>query len=170
MGVIRRFCSDCSGQAVVEAAFALPVMMVLMLMLVQPAIVLYDRAVMNAAAAEGCRLLATARADEVEACEGYILRRLGSVPQQDLFHVHEPSCAWEVDLVGNSSSAEVTVRIANEVRLLPLIGAGATALGAAEGEGRMRIEVEATLPTQPSWISGSEVGYESAEWVGAWIN
>ena len=35
-----------------EAAFALPVLMVLLLLLIQPGIVLYDRMVMQAAAAE----------------------------------------------------------------------------------------------------------------------
>ncbi|MBQ9069707.1 MAG: pilus assembly protein, partial [Eggerthellaceae bacterium] len=47
------------GQATVEAAFAIPVLFVLLLMLVQPGIVLYDRIIMRHAAAEGCRLLAT---------------------------------------------------------------------------------------------------------------
>ncbi len=43
------------GQATVEAAFALPVLFLLVLLLVQPGIVLYDRMVMASAAAEGCR-------------------------------------------------------------------------------------------------------------------
>lgn len=67
-----------------EAAFALPVLMVLLLLLIQPGIVLYDRMVMQAAAAEGCRLLATST-DSLgamdEACEAFVRHRLGSVPQ-----------------------------------------------------------------------------------------
>ncbi len=169
--MVRRYLvEDNSGQAVVEAAFALPVMLILMMMLVQPAIILYDRMIMQSAAAEGCRLLTTAQSGELEACEAYILRRLGAVPEQDCFHVHDTGCSWVVEMVGDSSASEVTVRISNELELLPLLGAGASALGAADNEGRVRIEVEASSPTQPSWVSGSELGYASAEWVGAWID
>ena len=166
----RRLFEDNSGQAVVEAASALPVMLILMMMLVQPAIVLYDRMVMQAAAAEGCRLLATARPEDIEACEEYVLRRLGAIPQQDFFHRHDADCSWNVELVGDSSSAEVSVQIANELTLLPLINAGASALGIADGEGRMVIEVRVSSATQPSWVPGGEQGFSPAEWVGAWID
>ena len=54
---MRRTCE--SGQATVEAAFLLPVLFVGLLLLMQPGILLYDRLVMQAAASEGCRLLAT---------------------------------------------------------------------------------------------------------------
>ena len=43
---------DCRGQATVEAAVSLPVIFTLLLMLVQPSIILYDRLVMQQAAAE----------------------------------------------------------------------------------------------------------------------
>ena len=51
---------DNRGQGSVEAAIAIPVMFLLLLLLIQPGIVLYDRLVMGNAAAEACRLLATA--------------------------------------------------------------------------------------------------------------
>ena len=50
---MARMLRDERGQATVEAAFAVPVLMVLVLMLVQPGIILYDRIVMEGAAA-GC--------------------------------------------------------------------------------------------------------------------
>ena len=56
--VCKMFRED-TGQATVEAAFALPIALVLVILLVQPGILLYDRIVMQQAAAETCRLLAT---------------------------------------------------------------------------------------------------------------
>ena len=50
---------DERGQGSVEAAVVIPVLFLLLLMLLQPGIVLYDRIVMGSAAAEACRLLAT---------------------------------------------------------------------------------------------------------------
>lgn len=65
------------GQTTVEAAVALPVLLILVLMLVQPAIMLYDRMVMESAAWEGCRLLATAQSQGKATCEALVKRRLG---------------------------------------------------------------------------------------------
>ena len=64
---------DARGQSTVEAAVALPVVFLLVLLLVQPGIVLYDRMVMAGAAAEGCRLLATSDGDAAT-CEEYVRR------------------------------------------------------------------------------------------------
>ena len=79
------------GQATVEGAFLIPVILLMLMMLVQPGILLYDRMVMSEAASEGCRLIATWPASESnDACEGYIRRRLGSVP-----HVQPFPCTWK---------------------------------------------------------------------------
>ncbi len=51
--------TDEAGQATVEAAFLVPVLFIVLLLLLQPGILLYDRIVMQGAAAQGCRLLAT---------------------------------------------------------------------------------------------------------------
>lgn len=167
---IRRVLAEDRGQATVEAAFALPVMMLLVLMLIQPGIILYDRMVMHAAAAEGCRLLATSGADDVGmVCEDYVRRRLGAVPQQDIFHVHDSSCSWDIRFVGDASSSEVSVSISNELKPLPLLSAGIGLLGMLNGEGNIVIEVAAAFPTQPSWVAGSVPGYASTGWVGAWL-
>lgn len=96
-------------------------------LLMQPGILLYDRLVMNAAASEACRLLATktdAAGDMAESCEAFVRRRLGAVPPVSCFHVHEGGCSWEVRLEGDEGSDEVRVSIVNEARPLPLIGVG----------------------------------------------
>ena len=92
---MRRTCE--SGQATVEAAFLLPVLFVGLLLLMQPGILLYDRLVMQAAASEGCRLLATktaAAGDMAESCEAFVRHRLGAIPPVSCFHVHEGACSW----------------------------------------------------------------------------
>ena len=73
------------GQATVEAALLIPALLLGLVIAVQPGIVLFDRVVMESAAAEGCRVLETASAaDEGEVVE-YVQRRLGAVPAVPLF-------------------------------------------------------------------------------------
>ena len=102
---MRRTCE--SGQATVEAAFLLPVLFVGLLLLMQPGILLYDRLVMQAAASEGCRLLATktaAAGDMAESCEAFVRHRLGAIPPVSCFHVHEARAA------GTSGSKATSAR------------------------------------------------------------
>lgn len=162
-----------SGQATVEAAFVLPVLFIALLLLIQPAILLYDRMVMQAAAVEGCRLLATKtdiQGAMHDSCEAFIRHRLSAVPQQACFHVHEGQCSWDIAFEGNEGTESVTVRIAHKVRLLPLFGAGATLLGIADSEGAIPLEVTASLPTQPAWIGGTEAGRNPSAWIGSWLS
>lgn len=159
---------DNRGQGTVEAAVVLPVLFLLMLMLLQPGIVLYDRLVMGNAAAEGCRLLATASGDMAGSCEAFIRHRLAAVPQHDCFHVHSGGCSWEIDLQGDEASETVTVRIGNELRPLPLFDAGSKLLGLTNGRGNLEIEESVTMPTQPGWVASSEPGLAPASWIGAW--
>ena len=71
------------GQATVEAALLIPALLISLLLLIQPGILLYTRMVMEGAAAEGCRVLATASSleENTETVEGFIKRRLASVPK-----------------------------------------------------------------------------------------
>ena len=166
-----RGCGE-SGQATVEAAFALPVLFVIVLLLVQPGLLLYDRMVMRAAAAEGCRLLATGAATQGDlqaSCEAFIRHRLACIPQQDCFHVHEGGCSWVIELSGGEASEQASVRISTEVKPLPLFDAAATLTGAANSRGNIVITVEEHAPTQPSWAFATEVGASPATWVGAWL-
>ena len=160
--------ADARGQATVEAAFLVPVLLGGVLLLVQPGIILYDRIVMQAAAVEGCRLLATAPSAETgDMAEDYVRRRLGAVPPLEVFHVHEGGCTWDISLSGSETSGEVSVTIATEVRALPLIDFAARAFGLADGDGNLRVEVSATMPTRAAWAVDAAPG-SPAEWPGAW--
>ena len=159
---------DESGQGTVEAAVAIPVAFLLLLLLLQPGIVLYDRLVMGNAAAEGCRLLATATGDMAGSCEAFIRHRLAAVPQHDCFHVHEGGCSWDIRLDGGETAQAATVTIRNELRPLPLFDAGARLLGMTNGRGNLEIEESVTMQVQPDWAASSELGLAPSSWVGAW--
>ena len=159
------------GQGTVEAALAIPVLFLLLLLLLQPGIVLYDRLVMGNAAAEGCRLLATstdALGAMSESCEAFVRHRLASVPQHEFFHSHERGCTWEIEMSGDEASGVVTVKVTNELRPLPLFDAGSTLLGLTNESGHLVIEESVTMPTQPDWVSKSPQGDDPDTWVGAW--
>ena len=160
-----------SGQGTLEAVVTIPVLFVLMLLLIQPGIILYDRMVMSAAAAEGCRLLAT-KGDAVGsmdgACDAYIRHRLASIPQQDCFHVHGSRCSWRIELTGGETSGRASVRITNEVHPLPLFDGASTLLGLTNSHGNLEITVEASAPTQPDWVASAPAGANPSAWIGAW--
>lgn len=162
---------DERGQGTIEAAVVIPVLFLLLLLLLQPGIVLYDRLVMGNAAAEGCRLLATstgAYGDMGGSCEAFIRHRLAAVPQHDCFHVHRGDCSWDIELVGDETAQTVTVRIGNELRPLPLFDAGSKLLGLTNAAGNLEIEESVTLQTQPGWAASSELGLAPSAWIGAW--
>lgn len=168
----RRFREN-RGQGTVEAAFLLPVLCVMVLLLVQPGILLYDRMVMAGAAADACRLLATKtdlQGSADEQCEAYVRHRLGAVPQQDCFHVHDPECTWDIRLDGDEATQSVQVSISTEVRPLPLIGTAGELLGIVNGRGNFEVEVSAAQQTQPAWVDSSSAGREPALWIGAWLD
>ncbi len=154
---------DERGQSTVEAAFALPVLMVLFLLLLQPGIILYDRIVMEGAAAEGCRLIATA-ANPGQLEEDYVRRRLSAVPQVDIFHVHSTGCTWKILFDGNEDSQEVGVRIATEVQPLPLIDGVVRFLGLGSSTGNLSVEVESRMRTKDAWIEESPDGTSPSGW------
>lgn len=146
-------CSD-SGQAAVEAAFLLPLILIVMLLLLQPTIFLYNRAVMNAAASEGCRLLATAPSarNQGEKHIGFIKRRLGAVPPLDIFHVHAP-CSWAITFEGDESSSEVSVKIENKIKPVPLVGSLWSVGLDRDGSGYIKQTVEVSSKALPLWAS-----------------
>lgn len=156
------------GQATIEAAFLIPLIFLLLLLLTQPCILLFDRMVMEGAAAEGCRMLGTSggmsQVTETD-CRETVLRHLGAIPPHPLFHLHEGSCSYEIELEGNELSEFVRVRIRNKTRPVPLVDAGATLLGLTDGEGCLAQEVEVTMPTRDSWVSKDPAGSAPDAWV-----
>lgn len=154
------------AQSTVEAAFALPVLMLLILLLVQPGILLYDRMVMISAASEGCRLYSTASSDVSGTCEDYIRRRLSAIPELDQFHVHSNGCSWNIAFGGGEGSQVSQVEISTEVKPLPLLGSGMKLLGLLNSSGNLVMEVTSTQKTQPDWISNSIKGQNPEMWVG----
>lgn len=151
------------GQATVEAAFLIPIIALLVLMLSQPTVILYDRMVMGSAAAEACRLLQTATGDTADAAaKAYTERRLGAIPPIDTFHVHEP-CSWEIATTGQEGSEYVTARIANKVRPLPLMSPLAMGFGDMGSDGLLTIEVEVTQRARASWVTGMP-----SSWISQW--
>ena len=168
-----RLLSDRKGQGTVEAAVVIPVLFLLLLMLLQPGIILYDHVVMGNAAAEACRLIATktdALGSMDASCEAFVRHRLASIPQQDCFHVHRGACSYGIELEGGAGSESVTVRITNELRPLPLFDAGARLLGMTNSSGNLVIEKSVSMTTQPAWVAGSAQGLAPDAWVGAWCS
>lgn len=152
-------CSE-RGQATVEAAVLLPVLLAVMGALLQPAILLFDRCVMNDAAAEGCRLLSTANVDE-QAVREYVRRRLASVPELPVFH----EGAWEVELSGGEGTASVSVTVVNRVHALPLPGIVPGLASQIDGAGRVVQRVEVSSSVVPAWAA--DAGSPS-EWIASW--
>lgn len=158
---IKRLAVDERGQSTVEAAFALPILFVLFGLLLQPAVLLYDRCVMQSAAAETCRLAAMDSCSD-EAVRAFALRRLEALPRLDLFHAD--SCAWQVEVgVGSGSS---TVCLEGHLKVLPLLGITASSMTEEAGDGCALMRCESTSALRPSWL-GSEAGGPS-EWIGQW--
>lgn len=165
----RTRCKE-QGQAVVEAAFLIPVLLLALLLLIQPTILLYTTLVMQGAAAETCRIVATESLMEknVDAIEDFAKRRLAAVPQQDNFHVHEPSCTWVITYTGDESTSEVTVEITNEVKPLPLFDFGLEALGVLNDEGNYQLEVSHHLATKSAWVQQNPLGTDPDQWIERW--
>ena len=149
-----------SGQASVEAALLVPVVLTLLALLVQPACVLYTRSVMASTAAELTRLAATSLGTEGD-LRSYALRRLAAVPNVPVFHEGGPG-AWEVEVEGPGDDGRVTASVGGSVRPLPLFGAVVLALGTSAG-GVVELEAEVTREVRADWIGG-----DYAEGIGVW--
>lgn len=153
------------GQATVEAALLIPALLLGLVIAVQPGIVLFDRVVMEMAAAEGCRALETASAaDEGEVVE-YVQRRLGAVPAVSAFH----EGLWDIEVQGAGQSGQcVSVRISHGYRPLPLVGQGMGLLGLVGGNGLVRQEVFREMSIHDEWALESEFGLSYESWIDRW--
>lgn len=149
-----------SGQATLEAALMMPVLLTAFLLLLQPCILLYDRAVMQTAASHACRLAETSLASEREVV-AFVERRLSSIPETDAFHAG----AWEVRVRGKEGSDRVSVEIAHTVKMLPVLGAFVGPLGSG---GQYRQEVSCSASPHDEWLMASEGGPDPEAWMRRW--
>lgn len=154
-----RFYSE-SGQSTIEAAVLLPVLFAVFALLLQPAILLYNHCVMNAAASEACRLIATNSTSEAST-RAYVERRLGAIPKLAVFHEGE---TW--DITWNSGSDSISIDITNHAEPLPLFGITAGLSGNLDSSGKIEQHVVATCSVLPSWVT--EQGYSPSSWIGEW--
>lgn len=158
---------DARGQSTAEAAVALPVVFLLVLLLVQPG----HRAVRPHGHGRcGGRGL-PASGDERRRCgdlRGVRAPPLGGDPALDVFHVHDSGCTWEVRCEGGGAADVARVTVRTEVRPLPLLDGGATLLGMVNERGNLVVEVTATAPTRASWaqesLNGASVNGKAGEW------
>ncbi len=160
-----------TGQGTLEAALVIPLLLGLMLLLIQPGIILYDRTIMGNAAVEGCRLLATqtdALGNATASSEAFVRHRLAAIPAQENFHVHGSACSWVITLDGNEDASWVSVTIENKIKPLPLIALGAALLGMTDSEGNLSISVTHQMQAQPDWAHAQ--GQPAASWAGAWLS
>ena len=104
-----------------------------------------------------------------DGCQVFVRRRLGAIPPLPIFHVHEPACSWDISLIGSERESEVDIRIAHEVRPLPLFDAGARVMGLTNDRGNYEIVVERCLPAYAPWVIEAADALEPNSWVGAWL-
>lgn len=152
------------GQATVEAAFLLPVVLLAMLMLAQPAIILYDRAVMEAAASEGCRVLETLAPGNEDAARAAVERRLSAIPDAPIFH----EGAWTIELSGGEGQQRASVRIEHGLRPLPLIGVGMGFLGLTGPGGLFVHDAFRETSVIDDWVVESRLGADVQAWIERW--
>lgn len=153
-----------SGQASVEAAFLAPVLLLGFLLLLQPGIVLYDRAVMESAASEGCRLLETRSSQSDAEVRAYIERRLEAVPGVEAFHAGE----WLIEFSGSQADDATKVSIEHSLKPLPLVGAAMGFAGMLDGRGLYRQGVSCVAAVRDEWLTGSERGCDPEAWIERW--
>lgn len=139
--------------------------MVCVALLAQPACLLYTRCVMQSAAAEACRLMATApvwAGVAPQSQRDYVLRRLAAVPDVDVFHVGGAS-GWTIELEGATGGHGARARIATAARPLPLLGVVPALLGKTDGSGNVVLDVEVATTTRPAWLEG-----DYGDWSSVW--
>ncbi|MDD5806936.1 MAG: pilus assembly protein [Eggerthellales bacterium] len=155
-------CSRTEGQATVEAAFLIPLFVLCILIAIQPAILLFDRAIIAQAAWEGCRLAHVSQEDG-QRVEMTIRSHLRAIPDVAAFHVG----MWQVDVQGGDTFEEVRVTVSHGLQLLPGCAQFASALGWAHA-GVYEQEVEVSICGYETWVTQGELGISPEAWVSRW--
>ena len=144
-------------QASVEAAFLVPVLMVLCALLVQPVILMYTKQVMEGACGDGVRLYAGG-ASEADT-RAFMERRLKAVPDLDVFHVGGRE-GWAIACRRDEN--QVFIKVTGHVRLIPVVGIPAGLFYVTDSQG-VRLEAERRADMYPPWVEGN---YE--QWLQVW--
>ena len=147
------------GQASVEAAFLLPVLLAVFGLLLQPVLLLYNAAVMKSAAAEACRAAGTI--EKQASLDAFLKRRLGAIPSVSIFHEGN----WTFEYKLNSEDLNC-ITIKHKVTTLPLLGISAGLLADRQNSHQVEQTVHIQTQIQPPWLSKSEKSVE--EWVDSW--
>ena len=124
------------AQGTLEAAIIIPILFTLVLLLVQPAIVLYDKIIMKSAAAEACRIANSAGNMTEGDVEDFIRRRLSAIPEVDCFHIHSGGCSYTIRIEGTNGTYS-GVMIYYKVKPLPLIDVALKGLNATSYDGNL---------------------------------
>ncbi|MDY2777442.1 MAG: TadE/TadG family type IV pilus assembly protein [Collinsella sp.] len=141
------------AQSSVEAAILLPSFLMVVLLALQPTCLLYTRAIMEAAAAETARLAITADPGREGELEAFALRRLGAVPDLEIFHAGG-AASWDIRIMRSERGGAAGVRIEGWVTPLPVIGVFAGSFGERNAQGDVAVVVEVSYEGRPGWYEG----------------
>lgn len=144
------------AQASVEAAFILPVALLLCGMVIQVGIYGFTRSVMMRTCAETVRVAAFDFDGNTQDCCEFAKRRLAAIPNLALFHT-PPADDWDIQIHVTNRSAKVS--ITGHFQPIPVIGMLVEAFGEKDDKGCV-IKAEVEGNTQPSWVEGSYDGWQ----------
>ncbi len=156
--------SDERGQSTVEAAFLIPVLLLVLGLFIQPVCLLYCSCVMNYAAAEGCRVYATnnALSNAEEVATAYVERRLSAIPNIAIFH---NSDEWNISFTVKDNGV-VVCTIKNKAATLPLFGITTALAGYMSSKGNVVQYVKVKSHCIPKWAAKLSTG--PADWISNW--
>lgn len=144
------------AQASVEAAFILPIALLLCGMMVQVGIYGFTRSVMMRTCAETVRVASFDFDGNTQDCCEFAKRRLKAIPNLTLFHTPSPD-DWDIQIQISDRSAKVS--ITGHFQPIPVIGALVEAFTEKDDKGCI-IRAEVEEHTQPSWVEGSYDGWQ----------
>ncbi len=155
---------ELSGQATVEAVFLIPVMCVLLLILLQPALLLLNRLVMEMTANDVCRFVMTHDCKGMQShpyneAELYALRRLEAIPSVPILH----EGFWTVEIQGDECLGEVVIHIEHKVKPLPLLQVGLGFGDTLDSKGLLTQQLDRKRILHSEFEC--EIGLEPFDWV-----
>ena len=153
------------AQSTIEAAFLLPVVMLIFLLILQPICILYTKSIMESAVSGAIRILMTwdeSREPAEVGIRSYILRRLHAVPEISLFHEGGEQ-DWNIEINGSETSKNVSITIMGHVRPIPLLKLPAKVFCRVSNDGCIELVSKIDIQNKPSWKEGT---YH--DWIQIW--